>query len=159
MEPSAKPRLTEQDVQTIVTLLEVWEGSLTWELLVQRVALVLRRSYTRQALDGHEAIKAAYQARKRRNRVIQDSVRKGDPASQELPPELAVALRRAEAAEIRVHALEQIIDRYRGKFVRWLYNARNAGMTEEQLNAELPEADQNTGALWSKRKSRTPRPH
>ncbi|PWC27410.1 hypothetical protein [Teichococcus aestuarii] len=152
MAPNSKPRLTDGDVQTIRALLEVWEGPLTWELLMGRVALVLGRSYSRQALDGHEAIKAAYQARKRRNRAIRESLRKGKVATDEVPPEFAAALRRAEAAELRVQALEQIIERYRGKFVCWLYNARNFGMTEEQLNAQLPRTDQVTGALWSKRK-------
>ncbi len=154
MASNAKPRLTDQDVQTIVAILEVWEGPLTWELLMQRVALVLGRSYSRQALDGHEAIKASFQARKRRNRAIRDSLLKGKVTTDEVPPDLAAALRRAEAAELRVQALQQVIERYRGKFVRWLYNARNAAMTEEQLNADLPMTDQVAGALWSKRKAK-----
>lgn len=150
----SKPRLTDQDVKSIVTLLEVWEGPLTWERLVKRVALVLGRSYTRQALDGHEAIKASYQSRKRHIRLVRDSLRAGKVTSYELPPELAAALRRAEAAEVRVKALEQTIECYRTKFVCWLYNARNAGLTEEQLNAPLPAADQAAGALWSKRRAK-----
>ncbi|MGY4800053.1 hypothetical protein [Teichococcus aerofrigidensis] len=135
-----------------MTLLETWEGPLTWERLVERAALVLGRSYTRQALDGHEAVKDAYQARKQRIRVIRDSLRKGKATSEELPPELAVALRRAEAAELRVRALEQTVERYRAKFILWLYNARNAGLTEDQLNSPLPAVDQKAGALWSRRK-------
>jgi hypothetical protein len=152
MARNIKRRLTDQDVQTIVAVLEVWEGLLTWELLVPRVALVLGRSYSRQALDSHELIKAAYQARKLRNRSIRDRLRNGKATIDELSPELAAALQRIEAAEIRIQAQEQIIGRYREKFVRWLYNARNAGLTEERLNASLPETDQKTGALWSKRK-------
>jgi hypothetical protein len=152
--PSAKPRLTEQDVRSVVTLLETWRGPLTWDLLVQRVGILLGRSYSRQALDSHPAIKATYQALKRRTRAVRDSLRKGKATTDELPPELAAALQRVDAAELRIQALEQIIEGYRGKFVRWLYNARNAGMTEEQLNADLPPIDQVTGALWSKRKAR-----
>ena len=149
---SAKPRLTDQDVQTIKAILEVWEGPLTWALLGQRVTLVLGRSYSRQALDGHQVIKVTYQARKRRNRAIRDSMRKGTVAENDVPPELGIALGRAEAAELRVKAQEQIVERYREKFTCWLYNARNFGITEEQLNAPLPETDQKTGALWTKRK-------
>ncbi len=150
--PKSKPRLSDRDVQAVVTLVEAWEGPLTWERLVERTALVLGRSYTRQALDGHESIKAAYQARKRRIRMIRDSLRKGKATSDEMPPELAAALRRAVAAEVRVAGLEQVIEGYRRKFICWLYNARNSGLTEEQLNAPLPATDQVTGALWSKRK-------
>jgi len=144
--------MSDQDVRAIVTLLETWEGPLTWERLVERAALVLGRSYTRQALDGHEAVKDAYQARKQRIRVIRDSLRKGKATSEELPPELALALQRAEAAELRVKALEQTVERYRAKFILWLYNARNAGLTEDQLNSPLPAVDQKAGALWSRRK-------
>lgn len=154
MASNAKQRLTEQDLRTIVTLLEVWEGPLTWDLLVQRVARVLGRSFTRQALNGHEAIKATYQARKRRNRMIRESLRQETPATDHVPPELALALQRAEAADLRAKSLEQIVVRYREKFVTWLYNARNAGLTESQLNAPLPPTDQSAGALWSKRKVR-----
>jgi hypothetical protein len=49
--------------------------------------------------------------------------------------------------------LEDTIARFREKFIHWLYNARNLGMTEEQLNAPLPPIDQKAGALWSKRKT------
>lgn len=149
-----KQRLTELDVQHIVALLEVWTGPLTWDLLVQRVGVVLGRAYSRQALDGHEAIKATYQARKRRDRAMRESVKKGVATSDEIPAELVAALQRAEAAEIRIQALEQIIEAYRQKFVCWLFNARNFGMNEEQMNAPLPQSDQVAGALWSGRKAK-----
>jgi hypothetical protein len=50
--------------------------------------------------------------------------------------------------------MEQIIERYREKFTGWVHNVRNAGMTEEPLNVELPGTDQKAGALWSKRKAK-----
>lgn len=148
---NSKQRLSEQDVKNIVALLETWEGPLTWDLVVQRVAVVIGRPFSRQALDAHEDIKATFQSRKRRNRAILESVKKGRATSEEIPAELAVALQRAEAAEVRAKALEQVVDRYREKFVVWLYNARNRGLTEEQLNAPLPFSDQDAGALWTKR--------
>ena len=150
-----KAKLTSGDVGTIVTLIETWEGPLTWERLVERVGLVLGRSYSRQALDGHDAIKAAFQARKRRNRAVRDSLRAGK-ATGEVPADLAAALQRAEAAELRAAALEARLDRYRARFVVWLYNARNFGMTVARLNSDLPKVDQEAGALWGKK--RRPKP-
>ena len=148
---NSKQRLSEQDVKNIVAVLETWEGPLTWDLVVQRVAVIVGRPFSRQALHAHEVIKATFQSRKRRSRAITESVRQGRATSDEIPAELAVALQRAEAAEVRAKALEQIVDRYREKFVIWLYNARNRGMTEEQLNAPLPFSDQVSGALWTKK--------
>lgn len=147
-----KPRLTDEDVRRIVTLIETWEGSLTWERLVERVELVLRRAYSRQALDAHEEIKATFQARKSHMRMICDSLRAGKAARDEVPPELALALQRAEAAELRVEVLEEQLDRYRVQFAVWLYNARNGGIPEERLNAPLPVAHQEIGALRSSRR-------
>ena len=149
---SVKRKLSDEDVQLIVGLLETWDGPLTWQLLSKRVALVLGRSFSRQALDSHQEIKATYQARKRRDRIARDSVRQGKVGSEELPPDLVAALRRVEAAELRALALQNTVDRYREKFVVWLYNARNMGMTEDQLNAMLPNTDQKSGALWSKKR-------
>lgn len=152
--PRARPRLTTQDVETIVTILETWDGPLTWELLIERSAQLLGRAYTRQALDAHEQIKTTFQARKRRMRIVKESLKRGKPLSDDLPPELAAALQRAEAAELRVASLEKTIENYRAKFVRWLYNARLANLDEERLNADLPKTNQKAGALWGRKGSR-----
>ncbi|ODT00786.1 MAG: hypothetical protein ABS49_03840 [Erythrobacter sp. SCN 62-14] len=151
---NSKKRLSEQDVKNIVAVLETWEGPLTWDLVVQRVAVVVGSRFSRQALDAHEVIKATFQSRKRRNRAMLESVKKGRATSDEIPAELALALQRAEAADVRAKALEEIVDRYREKFIVWLYNARNRGLTEEQLNAPLPFSDQESGALWTKKRGK-----
>jgi len=154
MRRGTKPRLTEEDIRIIVALIEAWAGVLTWDLLVQRVERILGRSYSRQALDGHDAIKASYQARKRRDRAVRDGLKAGRNAIYDMPPELAMARQRIEAADVRIKALEQQLERYKQQFVVWLYNARNAGVTVEKLNAPLPATSQEHGALWSSRRKR-----
>lgn len=147
MATAVKKKLSENDVRAIVTLLEVWDGRLTWELLVEKAEKVLGLSYSRQTYDGHETIKTSFQARKNNNRVILASIAAGKPASDDLPSELALALQRTEAAELRVQVQAELIDRYRLRFAVWLYNARNFGITVEKLNRPLPASNQEQGAV------------
>lgn len=141
MARSPKTKLSRDDVGTVVAMLEAWDGPLTWERLTDRVALVLGRPFSRQALDAHAQIKVAYQSRKVRLRKILASVRAGKPDMSEIPPELAMALQRAEALRARVDRLQTTVDTYELKFVTWLYNARIAGMSEDVLNTPLPPVD------------------
>lgn len=139
MAPKAK--LDAGDIGTVVALLEAWDGPLTWERLTSRVALVLGRPFSRQALDGHAKIKIAYQSRKSRLRKVLASVRAGKPDMNEISPELATALQRADALQARVDRLQATVDAYELKFVTWLYNARVMGMGEDALNAPLDPVD------------------
>lgn len=141
MAGSSKAKLNREDVGTVVAMLEAWDGPLTWERLTARVALVLGRPFSRQALDAHAKIKVAYQSRKVRLRKVLTSVRAGKPDLSEIPPELAMALQRAETLQARVDRLQTTVDAYELKFVTWLYNARIAGMSEDVLNASLPPID------------------
>ena len=136
-----KAKLNGEDISTVVAMLEAWDGPLTWERLTDRVALVLGRPFSRQALDAHAQIKVAYQSRKVRLRKLLASVRAGKPDMGEIPPELAMALQRADALQARVDRLQATVDAYEIKFVTWLYNARTAGMSDDVLNASLPPVD------------------
>jgi hypothetical protein len=125
----------------IASMLEAWDGPLTWDRVGERTALVLGRPFTRQALDGHLAIKAAFQARKRRLRRIREAVRSGKQADDEMPPELAFAIQRADALQTKVDRLQATLDAYEAKFVVWLFNARAGGLSEERLNTPLAPVD------------------
>jgi hypothetical protein len=138
---SIKPKLDSEEIGTVVAMIEAWDGPLTWERLTDRVAMVLGRPFSRQALDAHAKIKIAYQTRKTRLRKIRVSVRAGKPNMDELPPELAFALQRVEALQARVDRLQATVDAYDVKFVTWLYNARIAGLSEDVLNSPLPPVD------------------
>jgi hypothetical protein len=143
MAKSTKAKLDGEEITTVVAMIEAWDGPLTWERLTDRVALVLGRPFSRQALDGHANIKIAYQTRKVRLRNVRVSLRAGKPDMDNLPPEMALALQRAEALQARVDRLQATIDAYDIKFVTWLYNARILGVTEGALNAPLPPVDRN----------------
>ena len=140
---ASKPRIDGEDVNTIVAMIEAWEGSLTWTRLTNRVALILGRRFSRQALDAHSKVKIAYQTRKARLRKVFASVRAGKSDMDDLPPELGLALQRAAAFQARGDRLQATLSAYDAKFVTWLYNARIAGVSEAALNTPLPTIDRN----------------
>lgn len=154
MAKTCKPKLSTGDVGTIVEMIEVWEGPMTWDRITDRVALVLRRPFSRQALEAHGRIKTAYQTRKVRLRRVIASVRAGKPDLEEVPPELALVLRRSEALQARVDRLQVTVDAYDAKFVTWLHNARIAGISEDALNAPLPKVDRNADIEPADRRTR-----
>jgi hypothetical protein len=140
---ASKPRIDGEDINTIVAIIEAWEGPLTWARLTSRAALILGRRFSRQALDAHSTVKIAYQTRKTRLRKVLASVRAGKSDMGELSPELALALQRAVAFQARGDRLQAALSAYDAKFVTWLYNARIAGISETTLNTPLPVVDRN----------------
>ncbi len=141
MTVAVKAKLEPSEVELIASMLEAWNGALTWDRLGERTALVLGRPFTRQALDSHLAIKTAFQVRKGRLRRIREAVRSGRQVQDEMPPELAMALQRVDALQTKVDRLQATLDAYEAKFVIWLCNARGAGLSEERLNRPLAPVD------------------
>ena len=133
----AKAKLSPGDIDHIVTLLTSWRGKLTWELLVDKVAAVLGRSYTRQALNAHDGIKRAFDLAKKRAREGKHA----DPMPPHVSPELAAALDRVEALKAEVALLKQERNGFLETFATWLYNARNRGLSERDLNEPLPAVE------------------
>lgn len=131
-----KAKLSTDDIDNIVNLLTTWRGKLTWELLIDKVAAVLGRSYTRQALHDHKPIQRAYRIAKDRLRRDADTGRGGDMTH--LSPEMAAAQRRIDALQAEVAMLKEERNGFLEKFATWLYNARNGNVTEQQLNEPLP---------------------
>jgi hypothetical protein len=130
----SKSKLSPNDIDYIVNLLTSWRGKLTWELVVDKVAAVLGRSYTRQALDAHVEIKRAFDLAKRRTR----EGKRVDPLSPHVSPELATALDCVETLRAEVALLRQERNGFLETFATWLYNARNRGLSERDLNQPLP---------------------
>jgi hypothetical protein len=153
---SVKPKLSADDIDLIVDLLTSWRGRLTWELLEDRVIVVLGRPYSRQALDAHENISRAFKAAKKRSREYSRANRhRGlDPDDDEisareaisLKRELAIALARIDSLTAKLVLLEQERNALLQTFATWLYNARNRRMTENDLNQPLPNVERDRTA-------------
>jgi hypothetical protein len=61
--------LTSSVVEQIISILDGWSGSLTWDLLIAAVFRRVRSTYTRQALYKHERIRCAFALRKQALRI------------------------------------------------------------------------------------------
>lgn len=124
--------LGEQEIQTIVGILDGWTGPLTWNLLIDAVAAKLHCKYTRQALHKHQHIKIAYEVGKK-NRVF--------PTEPRIHGSIQVqkALERIARLEAENQRLLVENERLNEKFVRWAFNAYVRGMGETDLDRPLPQ--------------------
>lgn len=131
-----KAKLSSSDTDVITSLLTGWRGKLTWEMLIDKITVVLGRPYTRQALDAHASVKLAFSVAKQR---VRHTKRNGVVPSE--PPGLAIAFDRVEALKAEVARLQQERNGFLEMFAIWLYNARNRGVSESDLNRPLPAVE------------------
>lgn len=124
------PNLSTRRVEDVVGIIRAMPGRPEWNRVIAAVADQLKAEYTRQTLFGHDAIRLAFQDRK-----------KGQPAR-------PGAARRRRTRDEAIGALERDNERLSGieralkaKFVRWAYNANAAGITEATLEKPLPTID------------------
>jgi hypothetical protein len=124
--------LRDEDVRTIVSILDGWSGPLTWTLLIDAVYARLYCRYTRQALHKHERIKTAFEVRKK-NGQTQPQARGS--------AQLQKAIERISRLEAENQRLLAENDRLLEQFARWAFNAYVRGIGENELNRPLPEID------------------
>jgi hypothetical protein len=126
--------LTERDVDAIVEIIRGWRSDrLTWEQICESAVAVVGAKTTRQTLNAHPAIKAAYTAKKAGLEVH------GPRTS--MPSSLAVAAQRIARQQSVIDELKATNSRLLEQFVKWQYNACKHGLKEYQLNEELPRID------------------
>jgi hypothetical protein len=101
---------------------------ITWKAVVIQVEALLKKRFSRQALESHPEIYRAYREAKKR-------LSKGLPPAKRKPLAERIAALQAENRELRDRnnaLLEQ--------FLTWLFNAESHGLTKDQLHAPLPTA-------------------
>lgn len=126
--------LSDGAIEQIVRILDAWsEAPLSWNALVDAVALRLHCRYTRQGLHKHERIRAAFVLRKGALRGVQPLYREGVTS-----PGMAERLARLEAENQRLEAENQ---RLLEQFVTWAYNAHSRGLTQDFLSQPLPHVN------------------
>lgn len=129
-----KKHLTDRKIEAIVEVIDGWSGKLTWDRLLEAIQPRVG-DYSRQALNNHTRIKSAFDHRKK---ALRGGVAK---RFEDKPVELQKALQRIERLEAENQRISRENDQLLEQFVRWGYNAANKGMSEDQLNAALPEID------------------
>ena len=129
---SRSKNLSDADIAKIVEILDGWSSKLSWEALLDKVEGELHLRYTRQTLYAHAEIADAFALSKTRLR--------GDPAAarSSLDPELQASLEYIDRLKTENARLALQNDRLTEKFVRWAYNAHLRGMSEGELNEDLP---------------------
>jgi hypothetical protein len=125
--------LTEKDISKILGVLDGWEGKLTWDGLCESVAALVGKKPTRQSLSSHKKVKLAFVNKKKRHRENVEEIK--------TPQSLVLAAQRIKRLEEINARLKNENDRLFEKFVIWQYNAYRNGLSEEKLNAALPEID------------------
>ncbi len=134
--PKAKRRvLGPTEAAASVGILDTWpEGErLTWDALVSRIEQHCGHRWTRQTLESHPDIKAAY-LRRRDAAARPKTGRQADPAE-------VVHQRQVESLKAEVSALKRRLAAYEEMFVRHHYNAERRGVTVADLERELPKTD------------------
>ncbi|WP_159876077.1 hypothetical protein [Aquitalea denitrificans] len=128
--------LSLKDIDIFVQLIDAWEGKITWESLCEEGEKLVGFRPTRQTLNAHKKIKAAYLSRK-------ENLKAGFTPSKR-PASLAIAEQRIHRLENTNIRLEKENERLLIQFVRWQYNAYKHGMSKEMLDAPLPPIDRDS---------------
>lgn len=137
----AKPRapnLSEELMKSIISLLDGWEGPLSWAALIDEINVREGVLYTRQTLSRYEQITLAFNlVKKRRGVANTTSERKKSLA----PIEQEMLLDRVTRLEAENSRLKDENQRLLERFVIWTYNVKSRGFDEEFLNRPLPIVD------------------
>ncbi|MDY7069857.1 hypothetical protein PsexTeo8_65190 [Pseudomonas extremaustralis] len=131
--------LSPKDLDLIVSLIDGWEGKLTWEGLCEAIEPFIGTRPTRQTLNSHEKIKSAFTHHKARM--------KSGFVSTKRPASLSIAEQRIRRLEAENHRLERENACLLERFVRWQYNAYKFNVSAEKLDAPLPIVDRGSSEV------------
>ena len=138
--------LDDEAIELIVGILDGWSGKLTWDLLAEAIVKRTRVRYTRQSLDKHFRIKAAFQLTKERLSGVPRPARKHKFSE----AETEALTQRCERLMAENERLVRENDHLLEQFQTWLYNAHLKGLTREYLNTPLPSVDRERTRLTTK---------
>ncbi|MFP8966472.1 hypothetical protein ACKC9G_07855 [Pokkaliibacter sp. CJK22405] len=137
----ARRHLTGYDIKVLVDIIDAWNERLTWNSLCDRAEEIFGFRPTRQTLNAHQAVKSAYDAKKK--------YVKNQATPSRRPSSLAYAeqkIRKLES-EIERHKYEK--ERLIEQFIRWQYNAQKRGLTKLMLDEPLPFIDRDSSERLS----------
>ncbi len=125
--------LTDMDIEKIVGVIDGCTGKLTWDWVCDTAAKAVGKRPTRQSLNTHVRIKAAFKNKKERLKSGAGEIK--------TPPSLTVAAQRIKRLEEENARLKKENELFLEQFVVWQYNAYRNGLSEAQLNDPLPVID------------------
>jgi hypothetical protein len=123
--------LKPREVKAIVECIRTWpDAKLTWAAICNEASQLVGRRPARQTLCSHDEIMMAYKAKR-------DGLKTRPPRAA-LPSSLAIAAQRLARQQSMIDELTAKNNALLERFVRWQYNAYKHGMSEAQLDADLP---------------------
>ncbi|WP_137240825.1 hypothetical protein PagCFBP13505_006540 [Pantoea agglomerans] len=126
----AKP-LSKSDINLIIEMIVAWNSDkITWPAICESVAPLIGKKPTRQSLSMNKDITEAFHNRKKGIKNTQEQLKK--------PANLKIAAERIANLEKQVFHLTEVNRGFKEKFSIWQYNAYKYGLSEHQLNEELP---------------------
>lgn len=138
----SRETITESREAEIITLIDEWDPTkepLTRQALVRRVKCKMGLVFTRQGLMKREPILLAFQ---RREKEINGDTK---PRA-EKEPAIVVLERENEALQAKVNDQTKVIAGFKEMFLTYRYNARQLGITREQLEAPIPPRNRPEGS-------------
>ena len=121
--------ITENSIATVLKIIALWEGKLTWTLLCGKVSSALNvPKVERQSLAAYEAIQDGYSRRK-------DELRESKIQSQVSDDVTTEYLKKqVKELQFQVSHLTEINERYKERFILWQYNAYTTGLRVNRLD-------------------------
>lgn len=129
--------ITSKNLPDILHVIEHWKGKLTWPLLCEKLTMLLSiDGVTRQALSGYKEIQDAYTTRKQLLR--ETSVVEVKPTDSNIE----YFRNQVEILESELKKSQELIERYKQRFVKWQYNAYLHGVRLETLDDAVDMLEQ-----------------
>ena len=112
--------VTKDSLPVVLTLINTWEGKLTWELLCEQIAMQLdiEGGVQRQSLSSYKEIQEAYSLRKE---VLKK--KKENPPVPSSNVTMEYLQNKVAALEAENVLLREKNEAYKQRFVLWQYNA------------------------------------
>ena len=136
MRKARAPDLTETCIKIVIETLDDWKDKLTWELLIDAVAVATGHRYSRFTFAEYPQIADAFALKKEALR----GTWKGEP-SQPKDARVRSALEQVARYQTKVKRLEHENQLLLEQFVTWAINAERKGVTIDMLNAPLTKPD------------------
>ena len=127
--------LKDEDIRSIVEIIDAYTENLTWDAVIAEIRLRLHNTYTRQALHKHVRIREAFTFRK------QTLLTTPKPKQLRGSIEVRKALERIGRLEAENRRLEFENNNLLEQFARWAYNAATRGIDADFLGRPLPPVD------------------
>ncbi|ATL98245.1 hypothetical protein CK910_06900 [Aeromonas sp. CA23] len=118
--------ITTDNLSYILSIINTWEGKLTWDLLCQKVTnkLNIAGGVQRQSLSSYKQIQEAYTKRKQ-------TLREGLPLPiehEDVDATIKYLSQRIVMLEIERDQLKSLNESYKQRFIKWQYNAYRHGI-------------------------------